>query len=178
MMRLFMGVELPEDVRRTLLAIMGGVDGARWQSFEQLHMTLRFIGETSETAATDIDLALQGVRVDPFEVAAKGVGVFGTGKRPRIIWAGLKPEAPLGLLHQRIESALIRTGLAPDRRKYSPHITLARLKNRAGRLDRFVAEHSDLTSDSWTIDRITLFRSHLARKGAIYEPLAHYPVEF
>lgn len=178
MMRLFVGVELPEDVRRSLLGVMGGVGGARWQTFEQMHLTLRFIGEVSETTAHDIDLALQGVRIDPFEIAVKGVGVFGTGKRPRIIWAGVAPEAPLDLLHRRIESALTRTGLPPDRRKYAPHVTLARLKNRAERLDRFVADHSDLMTDSWDVTRITLFRSHLARNGAIYGPLAHYPAAF
>lgn len=178
MMRLFVGVELPKAVRHALLGVMGGVDGARWQTAEQMHLTLRFIGETSETAAHDIDVALQGVRVDPCQVAVKSVGVFGTGKRPRIIWAGLDPEAPLAILHQRIEAALIRTGLQPDRRKYAPHITLARLKNRAARLDRFVVDHADLSTDPWDITQITMFRSHLARNGAIYEPLAHYPDNF
>lgn len=178
MMRLFVGVELPEAIRHSLLGVMGGVDGARWQTFEQLHLTLRFIGETSETAAHDIDLALQGLRIDPCQVAVKSVGVFGTGKRPRIIWAGLAPEAPLTILHQRIEAALIRTGLPPDRRKYAPHITLARLKSRATRFDRFVADHCDLATDPWDITQITLFRSHLARNGAIYESLAHYPEGF
>ena len=176
MMRLFVGVELPDGIRQTLLGVMGGVDGARWQSQEQLHLTLRFIGETDEAVAGDIDLALQTVRVEPCQVAVKGVGVFGPNKRPRVIWAGLDPEAPLCQLHRRIDSALIRAGLPPAQRKYAPHITLARLKNRANRLERFVSAYSGLTSEPWEVSQIVLFRSHLARNGAIYEPLAHYPV--
>lgn len=177
-MRLFVGIELPEAIRSALSAVMGGVDGARWQTTEQLHLTLRFIGNLPEDTARDIDLALQQVRVDPMDIQIKGVGVFGTERKPRALWAGVTPGAPLDQLHQRIESALVRSGLPPEPRKFKAHVTLARFKTRPGRLGRFLSLHDGLESPPWEARNFTLFRSHLARTGAIYEPLAQYPDEY
>lgn len=175
MMRLFVGIELPEEVRSTLTSLMGGVDGARWQTADQLHLTLRFIGNVPEDTARDIDLALGHIRVDPIDVRIKGVGVFGTDRKPRALWAGVAPEAPLGQLHQRIESALVRSGLPPEPRKFKAHVTLARFKNRPARLERFLSLNGGLESPPWVAQDFTLFRSYLASSGAIYEPLAQYP---
>ena len=154
---------------------MGGVPGARWQTEEQLHLTLRFIGEVSEHKAEDIDSALQIARFEPFDVSLRGVGLFGTPRQPRSLWAGIENEAPLLQLNQKIESALVRAGLAPEERKYTPHVTLARFKGRVSRLDRFLVDCSDLTIPPWTVDHVTLFQSHLARTGAIYQVVAEYP---
>ena len=176
MLRLFVGLELPEQVRSRLTAMMGGVQGARWQTDEQLHLTLRFIGEVSENQAEDIDSALQGIRFAPFDVAVQGAGVFGKeGKRPRALWAGVDPASPLVQLNQKIDTALVRTGIPPEERKYIPHITLARFKGQVHRLDRFLHAYSDIATLPWTVDHMTLFQSHLAHTGAIYQVLARYP---
>jgi 2'-5' RNA ligase len=177
MLRLFVALELPIEVRERLRAVMGGVHGARWQTDQQLHMTLRFIGEVDEAKAEDIDSALRAISFSPFQVSLHGAGLFGTMHKPRMLWAGAAPEAPLAHLSQKIETALVRIGLPAETRKFTPHITLARFKGPSGRVERFLADHDQLWSPPWTVERFTLFRSHLAHSGAIYEPLAAYPDE-
>jgi 2'-5' RNA ligase len=156
---------------------MGGVNGARWQTDQQLHLTLRFIGEVDEARAEDIDSALRAVSFTPFQVSLQGTGLFGDVRKPRMLWAGVGPEAPLAHLAQKIDTAMVRIGLPADPRKFVPHVTLARFKGPTGRLDRFLAANDQLSSLPWTVERFTLFRSHLAHSGAIYEPLAAYPDE-
>lgn len=175
MLRLFVALPLPFEVRERLTGLMGGVHGARWQTDAQLHMTLRFIGEVDEARAEDIDSALQAVQFTPFQAQLQGVGLFGDTRKPRMLWAGVGPEAPLAHLAQKIETALVRIGLPAETRKFLPHITLSRFKGPSGRLDRFLAEYDQLWSPPWTVDRFTLYRSHLAHSGAIYDPLASYP---
>jgi 2'-5' RNA ligase len=177
MLRLFVALQLPAAVRERLMGLMGGVSGARWQSDQQLHLTLRFIGEVDETRAEDIDSALRAVQFAPFQVALAGVGLFGDTRKPRALWAGVGPEAPLAHLAQKIETAMVRIGLPAEPRKFLPHVTLARFGGKAARIERFLAAHDRLWSPAWTVERFTLFRSHLAHSGAIYEPLASYPQE-
>ena len=95
----------------------------------------------------------------PFEVALHGVGTFGKEWKPRALWAGVHPAEPVIHLNQKIDSALIRAGVRPEKRKYIPHITLARFKGQTGRLERFLQEHGDLASDPWPVTRITSIRS-------------------
>ena len=177
MLRLFVALQLPLEIRARLTGLMGGVNGARWQTDQQLHLTLRFIGEVDETRAEDIDSALRAVSFTPFEVSLQGAGLFGDMRKPRMLWAGVGPEAPLAHLAQKIETAMVRIGLPAEQRKFTPHITLARFRGAAGRVDRFLAANDQLWSTPWTVERFTLFRSHLAHSGAIYEPLATYPDE-
>ena len=177
MLRLFVALQLPIEVRERLTGLMGGVHGARWQTDQQLHMTLRFIGEVDETKAEDIDSALRAVSFTPFQASLHGAGLFGSMQKPRMLWAGVGPEAPLAHLAQKIETALVRIGLPAETRKFLPHITLARFKGPSGRVERFLADHDQLWSPPWTVERFTLFRSHLAHSGAIYEQLATYPDE-
>ncbi|MBI1179561.1 MAG: RNA 2',3'-cyclic phosphodiesterase [Alphaproteobacteria bacterium] len=177
MLRLFVGLQLPFQIRQRLTGLMGGVHGARWQNDAQLHLTLRFIGEVSENRAEDIDSALQAVSFTPFEVSLHGVGLFGDLRKPRMLWAGVAPEAPLAHLAQKLETAMVRMGLPAETRKFMPHVTLARFKGPSGRVERFLADNDQLSSTPWTVERFTLFRSHLAHAGAIYQPLAAYPDE-
>lgn len=177
MLRLFVALQLPPEIRARLTGLMGGVNGARWQTDQQLHMTLRFIGEVDEARAEDIDSALRAVSFTPFQVSLQGAGLFGDIRKPRMLWAGVGPEAPLAHLAQKIETAMVRIGLPAEQRKFTPHVTLARFKGPSGRVDRFLAANDQLWSPPWTVERFTLFRSHLAHSGAIYEPLATYPDE-
>jgi 2'-5' RNA ligase len=174
MHRLFVGLRPPEAIRARLLAIMGGIPGARWQSDDQLHLTLRFIGEVDRPQAEDAALALSGVQFPPFEVALAGVGMFDTRGRPNALWAGVRPHDDLARLHRKVDQALVRVGLEPERRAYLPHITLARMNAAAGSADRWLAEHSALASDAFRCDAFILFESHLGREGASYEAVARY----
>ncbi len=172
MHRLFVGLRPPAPIRARLLALMGGVPGARWQSDAQLHLTLRFIGEVERPVAEDVAAALGGVHFPAFEVALGGVGSFERRGRLNALWAGVRPHDALARLHHKIDQALVRVRLDPERRAYLPHITLARLNG--GAAEAFLADNAGLTSPPFGFTHFTLFESHLGREGAIYEPVERY----
>jgi len=174
--RLFAAVEIPEPVRAGLAALAGGVPGARWSDIENLHLTLRFIGEVSEHDAESIDDALTGVRAQPFTLALKGVGHFG-GRDPRALWAGVESDEALVRLQRKIESALQRAGLAPETRKFSPHVTLARLRAAPGaKVMAFLARHALYASAAFPVDGFVLFSSELKHTGSVYRAERSYPL--
>jgi 2'-5' RNA ligase len=177
MIRLFVGLELPEAVRERLYGLGGGVPGARWIAPENMHMTLRFIGNVNDDELADIDEALARVQASAFDLEITGLGEFSRGRRPAQIWAGARPAPPLMDLQRRIEAALVKAGFEPEGRRFTPHVTLARLKGSApGRVRSFVAGHNLLGIDPFPVARFTLFSSHLGRKGASYRPEADYPL--
>ena len=176
MVRLFVGLRPPAGIRRQLIGLMGGVPGARWQDDAQLHLTLRFIGEVDRPCGEDIAAALDRLRCPAIEVSLAGVGAFDSRGRPNALWAGVRPHDALARLHRKIDQALVRIGLPPERRAYLPHITLARMNAAAGSADRFLAEHVGLASAPFAFDRFTLFQSHLGHQAASYEAVAHYPL--
>ena len=177
MIRLFTAIEIPEAVRERLLALAGGVPGARWYAGNQLHLTLRFIGEVSEAVARDIDDVLAAVRAPRFQMELAGVGEFG-GKYPRALWAGVRDEAPVVHLQKKIESALQRLGLPAEERKFTPHVTLARLKNSPhGKVMDFLSHNGLFASGPFAVDRFTLFSSQLSSNGSIYRVEQNYELE-
>jgi RNA 2',3'-cyclic 3'-phosphodiesterase len=170
MIRLFVALDLPEAIRDALLAVQGGVPGARWSRAEQMHLTLRFIGEVAENVARDIDDALATIRAPSFSLELSGVGEFG-GKNPRALWAGVKSSEPLLHLQRKVETALQRIGLDPESRKYSPHITLARLKAAPReKVVQFLTHASLFAAGPFPVDQFVLFSSHTSQSGAIYNP--------
>lgn len=176
MHRIFAGLRPPAPIRARLLALMGGVPGARWQGDDQLHITLRFIGEVERPMAEDVALALSNVHFAPVEIALDGVGAFDSRGRPTALWAGVRPHDRLADLHRKIDQALVRCGLEPERRAYLPHITLARMNARAGSADRFLEAQSGLSSAGFTLDHFLLFESHLGHEAASYEAVERYPL--
>lgn len=177
MIRLFVGLELPETVRERLHGLAGGVPGARWIEPENIHLTLRFVGNVADDIVGDIDEALARVRSESFDMEIAGMGDFSRGRRPAMIWAGVRPVPALMDLQRRIEAAMVKAGFAPEGRRFTPHVTLARLKNgEAGRVRAFVAEHNLFRIDPFPVTRFTLFSSHLGRKGASYRAEADYPL--
>jgi 2'-5' RNA ligase len=177
MLRLFVAIGLPEAVRLRLAALERGVPGARWLPPDNLHLTLRFIGEVNEGLAEDAASALANVRAPAFEITLAGVGHFGPLKRAHSVWAGVEPCALLGRLHHNIESALVRAGFRPEGRKFRPHVTLARVRGETGHhLANFLAEHSTYRDGPVSVTGFSLFVSHLTRNGAIYEAAETYPL--
>ena len=155
-MRLFVALDLPWVVRERLSLMAGsGIPGARWVSPDNYHLTLRFIGETQAHRAEDVDLALAGIRARRFALALAGVGTFTKGGRMTSLWVGIERNVQLDHLQNKIETALQRIGLAPERRRFSPHVTLARLDNPLeARLAGFVQAHNLFRMPSpclWTI---------------------------
>lgn len=177
MHRLFVALRPPRAIREHLLGLMGGVPGARWQVDEQLHLTLRYIGEVGPHTAEDIATVLGSVRHGRVELRLDGCGVFDDSRgRPTAVWAGVSPRDPLAALHRKVDQAIVRAGLEPERRAYLPHITLARMSGSAGPVDRWLAEHAALTSAPFAIDTMSLYESRLGHGGASYEPVARYPL--
>ena len=167
-MRLFVALSLPDPVAQSLLLIQAGVPGARWRTREQLHLTLRFIGEADGRKAAAIHDALATISAPAFSVELKGVGAFG-GKRAHALWAGVAPNEALLHLQRKIESALQRIGLEADGRKYTPHVSLAKLKGtQNGHVMDFLTDHALYASGPFAADGFILYSSLLTPNGSIY----------
>jgi 2'-5' RNA ligase len=179
-MRLFVALRPPPIVRQQLTVAMGGVPAARWQDDEQLHCTLRFIGEVDRPQAEDIAAALAGVHAEAPVVRVAGVGRFDHKGRTDTLWAALAPHDALRHLARKVDQACVRAGLPPERRAYLPHVTLARLPRGAGmapEIEGWLAVHAGLASAAFAMPHILLYESHLGRAGAAYEPVARWPLE-
>ena len=175
--RLFVALRPPRAIRALLIDAMHGLAAARWQSDEQLHLTLRFIGEVDHHRAEDIAAALGYLHAPAVTARISGVGTFERQGRPHSLWAGVEPHALLAALHRKVDQCLVRVGIAPETRAFAPHITLARLNRSAGPVAPFLALHGDLASAPFLFSDVILFESELARGGARYHPVARYPLE-
>ena len=177
MHRLFVAIRPPEAIRDLLIDAMDDSPEFRWQDEEQLHLTLRFIGEVDRPAAQDIAAALTRIHSPAFEVRVSGAGRF-EQRSSGALWAGVEPKAPIAALAAKIERVCVTVGLGPERRAFHPHITLARWK---GRRSREVADFLDrtrgLTSEPFAVTEFILFESRLSRHGAHYEEVATYALK-
>ena len=176
MHRLFVAIRPPEPIRDLLVDAMDQSADFRWQDDEQLHITLRFVGEVDRPAADDLADALGLIRAPPLELRIAGVGRF-EQRNSGALWAGVEPKPPLAALAAKVERACQSIGLAPERRAFHPHITLARWKGRRTReVHGFLERRAGLASPPFAVDRFILFESRLSRHGAHYEEVAAYPL--
>jgi 2'-5' RNA ligase len=172
--RLFVAIRPPDGVRDELLGASGGIDGARWQDDEQLHLTLAFVGDADATRTDELVEALTEVESPAFAVEVAGVGHFESKGRPTALWARVPLDEPLAQLQRRVERACRRAGFDPERRGYRPHVTLARLPRSAGPIGPWLAQHGTLRAGPWRVGGFTLYESHLRAEGAVYSPLVDY----
>jgi len=169
MPRLFTGLEIPPDIAFELELMRGGVWGARWIDRESFHITLRFIGDIEDGLAHEIADALDTVVARPFRIRLKGVGSFG-GNRPHALYVGVAAEGEdlkrLQATHERICQML---GLPPEQRKFTPHVTIARLKDtRLDSLHDYIASHNLYESRPFEVSSFVLFSSRPSRGGGPY----------
>ena len=177
MHRLFVAIRPPEDIRDVLIDAMDDSPALRWVGDEQLHLTLRFIGEVERPIANDIGVALDRVHSPSFELNVVGVGKF-EQRNGGALWAGVHPKAPVGALAAKVERAIQQVGLDAEHRAYFPHITLARWNRRnAEAVDAFLRRNSDLRSEPFLVNRFILFESRLSRHGAHYEAIGEFPLD-
>ncbi|RYD44569.1 MAG: RNA 2',3'-cyclic phosphodiesterase [Sphingomonadales bacterium] len=174
--RLFVALRPPCPVRDILLAAMHGVSGARWQTDEQLHLTLRFIGEVDRHMAEDIAAAHGALYAPIMTARIAGVDLFERQGRPHMIWAGVEPHDALAALHRKVDQLLSRVGVAPETRAFTPHVTLARLGRGSGPVAAFLALNSGLASPAFEFSHVTLYESELGHGGSRYHPVARYPL--
>ena len=174
-MRLFVGLDLPHSLRERLSFLSGGVPGARWVPPENYHITLRFIGEVAAHQAEEIDLALAALRARGFALSLTGVGTFEKGGRPIALWVGVERNPQLDLLQSKIETACQRTGLEPERRRFAPHVTLARLDNPVeSKLAAFVQANNLFRAEPMPVTHFTLFSSRLGKEASVYTAEVEY----
>ena len=178
--RLFIGIRPPEPIRDALTDAMEGIEGARWQDAEQLHLTLRFVGEVETPAANDLAGQLAQIEWPRFPLRIDGVGAFERksryGSHPHALWARVPASEPLEGLRQKVERACDLAGLGRETRRFTPHVTLARLNRSSGPIGHWLASFSDLSAGPWEAAEFILYESHLGHEGAHYEAAAVYPL--
>ena len=175
-MRLFVAIDLPWELRQRLAMLSGaGIPGAKWVPPENYHITLRFIGETPAYRAEEIDQALSALKARSFELTLAGVGTFAKSGRSTALWVGVERNERLDLLQSKIETALQRIGLEPERRRFAPHVSLARLDNAAeAKLAAFVQAHNLFRAEPIAVGHFTLFSSLLSKEQPVYTPEVEY----
>jgi len=183
--RLFVALRPPPDVRQALAAIQSGIEGARWQTDNQLHLTLAFLGETDRHGLEAATEALSTIATPPLDLALGEFGTFDTSRPGRIgtLWIGVdqisRPgldPGPLSELARSTRTALRRAGLPPEPRKFTPHITLARFGSAGATREalRPFLTHTQAPRANWQATEFHLVESTLGREGAHYTPLASY----
>jgi 2'-5' RNA ligase len=168
-MRLFVALDLPWPLRENLARLGFGMPGVRWVPPENMHLTLRFIGEVPNWRAEEIDLALNAIKGRVFPLVLTGVGVFEKGGRVTALWAGIERSPQLEHLQTKIETALQRAGLEAERRRFTPHVTLARLDQPASeKITRFMQGNNLFRAEAFPVEHFTLFSSQLGKEGSVY----------
>ena len=174
-MRLFVGLDLPWELREQLALLAGGIPGARWLPPENYHITLRFIGEVVAHQAEEIDHALATLRARGFSLSLTGVGTFEKAGRPVALWVGVERNPQLDLLQAKIETACQRAGLDRERRRFAPHVTLARLDNAGeAKLVGWMQAHNLFRSAPVPVEHFTLFSSQLGKEASVYTAEVEY----
>lgn len=175
--RLFVAIDFPQTVKEQIGSACHGARDVRWVSPAQMHLTLRFIGDVDLARFERVKSALQSVRFETHTITLKGVGHFPAQGMPRVLWAGVESTGALKRLARDIERVLVGLGFEADRKGFSPHVTLARLKHPlpAGELKQFYARNKHFESDAVTVEAFVLFSSVLSPDGALYTAEAVYP---
>jgi RNA 2',3'-cyclic 3'-phosphodiesterase len=175
MLRLFVGIAFPPELKLRLSLLCSGVPGAKWVDPGNFHLTLRFIGEIDGGLAADVDDALSRLRARRFTLQIAGTGVF--GDKPRSLWAGVERSLELVSLRDKVEQSLIRVGLPPEPRKFAPHVTLARLRDPPlDKLRDFLSAHAQFRAEPLLVEGFSLIASFQTKAGSVYEDQADYPL--
>ena len=177
--RTFIALELPEELKKSLRRLQAAfrqhIAGVKWVRPENMHLTLKFLGDISPDRVPPVAAALEGLAAGraPFFFDAAGIGAFPNSRNPKVLWAGMEAEDSLKLFHAELEAALAAMGFAREDRPFAPHLTLGRLRD--GRERKLVAglmeQHADERFGRFAAERITFFKSELKPSGPVYEVL-------
>ena len=172
--RLFIAIRPPEFVRDVLVDAMEGIDGARWVDEDNLHLTLRFVGEVERPAANDLAVALGRIAWPRFALRIEGVGHFTRKGEAKALWARIPASDALEGLRQKVEAACEAAGLGRETRRFTPHLTLARLGRSSGPIGGWLASFGDMRAGPWEVTEFILYESHLGHTGSFYEPVTAF----
>ena len=174
-MRLFIAIDLPDDLKRELGRLWTDIPGARRVPKEQIHLTLAFLGEVDEAAMERLTGELARIQAPEFRLGFSGTGCFPDRHRPRVVWIGLEPNPRLKHLADRVHEAVLACGIPQDERPFSPHITLARLRQSLSReSDAFLDQNKKPKLPTFTVREFTLFQSRLTPQGALHIPVRNF----
>ena len=192
-MRIFIGIDLDEEIRSKIARFLEGVSGfapeARWVHPESLHITLKFIGEQKPEQIAAITQKLRQVQSNTFEIRFAGYGFFPTAKAPRVFWIGIHAAPQLAQLAGNIDAAVAELGIPREEREFSPHLTLARAGGRSGDpkwrkgdrpnsvfalLQKRLAAMGELDFGTMTADKFILYQSQLSPAGSKYTKLERF----
>lgn len=175
MPRLFTGFEIPAQTGLMLSLLRGGLKGARWIDPENYHITLRFIGDIDDREADDVADALDRVHRKPVEIRLNGLGSFGNGN-PHAVWARVEPSTELSELQAEQERIIQRLNLPPERRKFLPHLTVARCRTSSNEdVARWLSERGDFQAPPFVAGRFVLFSAKASVGGGPYLIEEIYP---
>ena len=180
MMRLFIGLVLPEKVKGQLMALDKNLSGALWKSPDKLHLTLSFVGNVEEPMAEELLRELRFIRFPAFHLSLKEIGYFATGDLPHHLWVGVDEDKALKELQEKIASVVRKLGFGDrDKFKFHPHVTLAKLQG-VGLSDvmNYISKNNLFHSDLFLVDSFNLFSSHAkeAGEGKYYKVEEQYPL--
>ena len=180
-MRTFVAIDLPSEVRRNIAHLIDLLrpagDQVRWARPENLHVTLKFIGELPTESIPEATHRLSSIRTpEPLSLQVHGVGYFPNERAPRIIWLGLKSGPELSVLASQVEEAVLPLGVAKDKRPFAPHLTVGRLKTpgRIPAVQEILRRRDPLDFGSFAAKDFYLYESQLATGGSVYRKIARF----
>ncbi len=176
MTRLFFGLEIPAEIKSRLLMVRTQVSGAKWQSAEQLHLTLAFLGSVADEQVVSVRDAARRIQMEPFPLGVSGLGCFGQPQAPRTLWAGVRPEAPVAGLHEALRVQMQSLGIATESRAFCPHITLARFRRQAGSVEALLKGHGERNFGQFPVTAFGLFESKSGAAGSVYTVIERFPL--
>lgn len=173
--RLFVAIDLPTAVKTPLTRLKLNLDGVRPVPAEQLHLTLRFIGDVDTPTLELVKNALAEIHAEPFKLAVNSIGHFPPSRFPRVLWVGVEPVPELLQLQHKVELAVRSAGIAAEERPFSPHITIARLKEvHLEQVRRFELQQQDFSAGFFMAENFHLYASRLSPAGATHTRLQSY----
>lgn len=177
MIRAFLALPLPDPVLSALRVQQFLLPLPKKTDPETFHLTLVFLGEQPEPVLESAHERFTAIRVPPFPLSLKSLGLFG-GAKPRAAWAGVAPSEPLIRLQQKLDHAARLAGIETESRRFTPHVTLGRFPppgpEETFRLERAIAAGSTFTTPEWTVDHFILYESRFTKQGSVYSELARY----
>lgn len=175
MPRLFIGILLPEDIKQRLLGFRQFLPGARWQTEHQFHITLNFIGQIEDSRISSIKSVLKSIPLSGFELHCQGVDYFGSKKKPNILYVGVLPKESISQLNKTISSVLMKIDIETEKRKYKPHVTLARLAQTSYQdLGNYMQSTEILKTEQFQVKEFCLMQSKLRPEGSEYSVISRF----
>ncbi len=176
MRRVFFGLEIPAEIKDSLLQVRAEVAGAKWQSVEHMHLTLLFLGNIEEEHLLAVREVARDISLAAFALNIVGLGCFGQPYAPKYLWADVQPEAHVVSLHSAIKNQVESLGLQTERRAYRPHLTLARFKRVPGSIEHLLDEYCKTIFGTFKVNEFVLFESQQSAAGLVYTVLERYPL--